>query len=134
MFSFLKQMYVPGARRFIATYHNKNIAPYIHAMMNHVYEFMKRSVSKEDVLLFETNARNWGRRFIATCHNKNITPYIHAMTNHVSEFMEPCTKCKHTPYRSHLTTVNGKRVRLCELTLYKLGCSTNYNFYRTLLK
>ena len=133
-------------RKFLTLYHQHNITPYIHAMANHVGEFMRVHGS---ILPFtqqgleKYNDMMTKEYFCATCHRNDealiqIIQKQNRLEHRDSGPMAPkcfeircsncsqtghnkltcslpCRQCNTTPFKDHLTLIDGHTVPACTL-------------------
>ena len=131
-------------RKFTDVYHTKNVTPYIHAMANHVSQFMKlhgsvisftqglekyndcmtkhyfRSTNPRGEQALRQIMEKRNRLDYLSDHVKRqkcfetICSNCHKAGHTKLTCQEPCSICFNACYKTHLVIVNGKSVPTCD--------------------
>ena len=118
--------------KFISVYQTKNVTPYIHAMFNHVGEFLEILNDVVTKHYFRATSHQNEKALLQLIQKQNRIEHLKDMgaqpgkhhsvsCNNCSEIghnmrscIKPCKVCGHTPFHSHLVTLeNGKNISLC---------------------
>ena len=129
-------------QKLTGVYHTKNVTPYIHAMANHVSEFMKlhgsiisftqHGLEKYNDCMTKQYFRNTNHKgqdaLRQIVEKQNRLHYLdHVKRQMFRNYMfklpqnwaqvtcsEPCSSCSSLCYKDHLIKVNGKSVPICQ--------------------